>query len=209
MKWEDAEIEVLRGMAGHAHASEIAKSVGRSLYAVRMKAFNLGISLLRRAVPPSAPVPPATPPYNKVVDALQKVMRSVPGDNTKHDMGRTRAYEILATNGGGVTGVRDLKPALYDAVIAACEAAVAKPKTALESDLIAAMATLNGAVLWINKIGAPAVEASQKEHALLLRGFKKLSREHERLSEWAMRRGYKYSKLRRAFLDEKADEEAA
>lgn len=208
MKWEDAEIEVMRGMAGRAHASEIAKSVGRSLYAVRMKAFNLGISLLCRAAPP-APALARAPVSNKVVVALQEVMRSVPDDNAKHDKGRALAYEILATNGGGVKNVRDLKPALYDAVITACGAAVAKPKTALESDLIAAMATLNGVVLWINKIGAPAVETFQKEHASLLRSFKKLSREHERLSEWAMRRGYKYSKLRRAFLDEKVDEEAA
>jgi len=71
--------------------------------------------------------------YDDVVAALQKVMRSVPGDNQKHDKGRTLAYEILAAKGGGVKGARDLKPALYDAVVAGCEAAVnsaAKPAAA-------------------------------------------------------------------------------
>jgi hypothetical protein len=65
--------------------------------------------------------------YEDVVAALQKVMRSVPGDNDKKDKGREKAYAILAEKGNGVKGVRDLKPALYDAVVDACEAAVKKP----------------------------------------------------------------------------------
>jgi len=72
--------------------------------------------------------------YDDVVAALQKVMRSVPGDNDKRDKGRKLAYDTLAAAGGGVKGVRDLKPALYDAVVAACDkaakAAAGKPKAA-------------------------------------------------------------------------------
>jgi hypothetical protein len=68
--------------------------------------------------------------YDDVTAALQKVMRSVPGDDKKHDAGRKLAYEILAAKGGGVKGVRDLKPALYDAVVAGCEAAI-KPGAAV------------------------------------------------------------------------------
>jgi hypothetical protein len=63
--------------------------------------------------------------YDDVTAALQKVMRSVAGDNDKREKGRALAYEILSAKGGGVKGVRDLKPALYDAVVAGCEAAVA------------------------------------------------------------------------------------
>ena len=65
--------------------------------------------------------------YNEVVAALQKVMRSVPNDNEKRDAGRKLAYDILAAKGDGVKGVRDLKPPLYDAVVAGCEEAL-KPK---------------------------------------------------------------------------------
>jgi hypothetical protein len=75
--------------------------------------------------------------YDDVVAALQKVMRSVKGDNDKRDKGRKLAYDLLAQHGGGVKGVRDLKPALYDAVVAACDAAVnpkAKPAAAPEPD---------------------------------------------------------------------------
>ena len=72
--------------------------------------------------------------YDDVVAALQKVMRSVPGDNDKRDKGRKLAYDTLAAAGGGVKGVRDLKPALYDAVVTACnaaaKAAAGKPKAA-------------------------------------------------------------------------------
>lgn len=42
---------------------------------------------------------------------------------------------------------------------------------------------------------ANAIRTLQREHA-------KLAKEFERLSEWAMRRGYKYSKRRQAFLAE-------
>lgn len=65
--------------------------------------------------------------FDDVKAALLKVMRSVPGDNDKHDKGRKLAYDVLATHGGGVKAVRDLKPALYDTVVAACEQAT-KPK---------------------------------------------------------------------------------
>ena len=61
--------------------------------------------------------------YEDVVAALQRVMRSVPGDSDKREKGRKLAYEILATNGNGVKNVSDLKPALYDTVVAACEKA--------------------------------------------------------------------------------------
>ena len=96
------------------------------------------------AVTPKAAAPGAAPKgdtkdpkgnntYDDVVAALQEVMRSVPGDNKKHDKGRALAYEILAAKGGGVKGARDLKPALYDAVVAGCEEAAkgaAAPKAA-------------------------------------------------------------------------------
>lgn len=73
--------------------------------------------------------------YNEVVAALQKVMRSVPNDNEKRDAGRKLAYEILAAKGGGVKGVRDLKPPLYDAVVAGCEEALTpKEVPAAESE---------------------------------------------------------------------------
>jgi hypothetical protein len=67
--------------------------------------------------------------FDDVKKALQAVMRSVKGDDDKHTKGRALAYELLAAKGGGVKGVRDLKPAFYDAVVAACEEAV-KPKKA-------------------------------------------------------------------------------
>ena len=70
--------------------------------------------------------------YGDVVAALQNVMRSVPGDNDKRDKGRKLAYDTLAAAGGGVKGVRELKPALYDTVVDACnaaaKAAAVKPK---------------------------------------------------------------------------------
>ena len=71
--------------------------------------------------------PKGTYSFDDVKVALQKVMKSVPGDNDKHDKGRKLAYDILAAKGGGVKGVRDLKPPLYDAVVNACTEAV-KPK---------------------------------------------------------------------------------
>jgi hypothetical protein len=80
--------------------------------------------------------------YDDVTAALQKVMRSVPGDSDKHDKGRKLAYEILAAKGGGVKGVRDLKPALYDAVVAGCEEAIkgatVKPTAAPKVAVVAA-----------------------------------------------------------------------
>lgn len=78
--------------------------------------------------------------YDDVTAALQKVMRSVAGDNDKREKGRALAYEILSAKGGGVKGVRDLKPALYDAVVAGCEAAVtgaAAPKAAPKATVAA------------------------------------------------------------------------
>ena len=64
--------------------------------------------------------------FDDVKAALQKVMGSLPND-PKHEKGKALAYEILAAKGGGVKGVRELKPALYDTVVAACEEAL-KPK---------------------------------------------------------------------------------
>ena len=67
--------------------------------------------------------------YDDVVAALQKVIReAVPGDTQKHDKGRALAYEILAAKGDGVKLVSNLKPALYDAVVAGCEEAVKNGK---------------------------------------------------------------------------------
>jgi hypothetical protein len=79
--------------------------------------------------------PKGTNTYDDVVAALQKVMASVPGDNKGRDKGRALAYEILAAKGGGVKGVRDLKPALYDTVVAACEEAT-KPKKAAVANTV-------------------------------------------------------------------------
>lgn len=74
--------------------------------------------------------PDGTHTYDDVVAALQSVMHSVPKapGEAKSLKGQTLAYEILAKHGGGVKGVRDLKPTLYDAVVAACQEAV-KPKS--------------------------------------------------------------------------------
>lgn len=80
--------------------------------------------------------------FDDVTGALQKVMRSVTGDNTKRDKGRALAYSILAAKGGGVKKVADLQPALYDAVVAGCEeaakGAAAKPAAAADASKAAA-----------------------------------------------------------------------
>ncbi len=65
--------------------------------------------------------------YDDVVAALRKVMAAIPNENKKNE-GRDLAYRLLAEHGGGVTAVGNLKPELYDTVVAACEAV--KPKAA-------------------------------------------------------------------------------
>ncbi len=72
-----------------------------------------------------------------MVGALRKVMASIPNTNGKNE-GRALAYNILAAK-GFTNKVRDLKPALYDTVVAACEEALkpkpkAAPAAALESE---------------------------------------------------------------------------
>lgn len=104
-----------------------------------------GAAAPKAAAPGAAPKggtkdPKGNNTYDDVVAALQKVMRSVAGDNQKHDKGRALAYEILAAKGGGVKGARDLKPALYDAVVAGCEAAC-KPKAAAPAAAAAPVAS--------------------------------------------------------------------
>ena len=79
------------------------------------------------AAPGNTKDPKGNNTLDDVIAALQKVMRAVPGDNDRHDKGRKTAYDILAAKGGGVKGVRDLKPPLFDAVVAACEEAL-KPR---------------------------------------------------------------------------------
>ena len=98
--------------------------------------------------------------YDDVVAALQKVMRSVPDDNQKKDKGRALAYEILAAKGGGVKGARDLKPALYDAVVAGCEEAVKNagkgaPKAAAAAPKAAAAAAPKAATVVEDDLGGP------------------------------------------------------
>ena len=78
--------------------------------------------------------------FDDVTGALQRVMRSVTDDNTKRDKGRALAYSILAAKGEGVKKVADLKPALYDAVVAGCDAAIAgagAPKVAAPAKVVA------------------------------------------------------------------------
>ena len=64
--------------------------------------------------------------YDNVVAALRRVMVSVKGDNKNNDAGRRQAYAILAGVGDGAKNVRELKTALYDAVVFACETAAAR-----------------------------------------------------------------------------------
>ena len=91
--------------------------------------------------------------YDDVVAALQKVIPSVAGDTQKRDKGRALAYEILATKGGGVKLVRDLKPSLYDAVVAGCEAAL-KGQTAAAKPA-AAVAAPKAATVVEDDLGGP------------------------------------------------------
>ena len=96
----------------------------------------------------AAPMPPGdtkdpngTHTFSDVSAALQSVVNS--GLNPKaskedqaaaRETGKAAAYVILDKTGGGAKSVRDVKPALYDKVVAACEAAVkaakAKPAAA-------------------------------------------------------------------------------
>ena len=91
--------------------------------------------------------------YDDVVAALHKVIPSVAGDTQKRDKGRALAYEILATKGGGVKLVRDLKPSLYDAVVAGCEAAL-KGQTAAAKPA-AAVAAPKAATVVEDDLGGP------------------------------------------------------
>jgi hypothetical protein len=102
--------------------------------------------------------------YDDVVAALQKVMRSVAGDNQKHDKGRALAYEILAAKGGGVQGARDLKPALYDAVVAECEAASkGTPKVAATPKVVAATVVEDDLGGSVDTSGASAETAGEAD----------------------------------------------
>jgi len=84
--------------------------------------------------------------FEDVVDALRRVMNSVPGDNAKKENGRVYAYKLLAEHGAGASRVSDLKPALYDAVVAACDAAVSNPpKPAAPTKAAAVVDELGGA----------------------------------------------------------------
>ena len=78
--------------------------------------------------------PPLPPPDTKaeggkntfieMTKALQGVLAAAPD----REAGKVIAYEILKAAGGGVTKSSDVKPALYDAVVIACTAKIAKLK---------------------------------------------------------------------------------
>jgi len=59
-------------------------------------------------------------PYSAVITALQKLMRSVPGDDARCTKGRAICYEVLALYGRGAKGVRLLERVYYDDVIRGC-----------------------------------------------------------------------------------------
>lgn len=63
------------------------------------------------AVPPDTKAPGGKNTYADVVNALRKV---------KDKSSKEDAVAILVEDGGGAKSVRDLKPALYDAVVEAC-----------------------------------------------------------------------------------------
>lgn len=68
-----------------------------------------------QAVPGDTKAPGGANTYNDVVAALCRVREKINKDE---------ALSILSTDGGGVKSVRDLKPALYDAVVEGCNAAL-------------------------------------------------------------------------------------
>lgn len=75
-------------------------------------------------IPADTKAPGGTFTYGDVVGKLREVQHA-PG------LGKDKAFAILASAGGKVTSVRDLKPANYDAVVAACAAAL-NPEAAEE-----------------------------------------------------------------------------
>ena len=59
--------------------------------------------------------------FDDVVTALRAV-RNKPGNN------KQSALDIMSKVGGGATSIRDIKPPLYDAVVAAATQALNPPK---------------------------------------------------------------------------------
>lgn len=78
-----------------------------------------------QSVPGDTKAPGGKNTYQDVVDALCKVREAV---------GKDTALKILADDGGGVKSVRDLKPALYDAVVEGCENEISGEGGAAEDD---------------------------------------------------------------------------
>lgn len=72
--------------------------------------------------------PDGTHTYNDVVAALRRV-QECKLYGTK-EQAREKAFEIMAAKGSGAKSVRDLKPALYDAVVKGCDAALKPAKPA-------------------------------------------------------------------------------
>lgn len=59
--------------------------------------------------------------YNDVIAKLRAAMAAL---DPVAAVGKQKALDLMAKAGGGATSVRELKPALYDAVVAACDAAL-------------------------------------------------------------------------------------
>ncbi len=77
----------------------------------------------------------ATPKYS--LEDVAKALREVafkPGAVAADPARKQVAFDILKEQGGGVTTARDLKPALYDAVVAACKAEAAKLNAPASAD---------------------------------------------------------------------------
>lgn len=101
--------------------------------------------------------------YNDVVAALQKVMGSVQGDDDKKTKGRALAYALLAEKGKGVSGVRDLKPELYDTVVAACEEQVKKSAAPAKKPAAVASAAVDDFGMPIDTSGASAATVDESD----------------------------------------------